>query len=67
MEKISQLSGLLRKTKILIISVITMCFLSGITSKANTKIDDSQITANVPELDSLHESIYILWHSAYPN
>ena len=67
MEKSWQLSRLVRKTNILIISLAATCFLPGSNIKANTEIDDSQITANVPELDSLHESIYILWHTAYPN
>jgi hypothetical protein len=67
MKNIRQLSGFLRGIKIFIMSLAALCLLSGITSKANTKIYDSQITANVPELDSLHESIYILWHTAYPN
>ena len=67
MEKSRQLSHLVRKINILIISLAATCFLSGSNMKENTEIDDSQITANVPELDSLHESIYILWHTAYPN
>jgi len=67
MEKSRQLSQLVRKVNILIMSLAATCFLSGSNMKANTEIDDSQITANVNELDSLHESIYILWHTAYPN
>lgn len=67
MEKSRQLSHLVRKMNILFMSLAATCFLSGSNMKANTEIDDFQITANVPELDSLHESIYILWHTAYPN
>jgi hypothetical protein len=32
-----------------------------------TEVDYAQITANVPELDSLHEPVALLWHNAYPN
>jgi prefoldin subunit 5 len=46
--------------------MIALCLLAGSTIKANAETDEPQITANVPALDSLHESIYILWHNAYP-
>jgi hypothetical protein len=67
MEKSRLLTRFIRKMNIFIMSLAAMCLLSGSTIKAITEIDDTQITANVPELDSLHESIYILWHTAYPN
>ena len=67
MEKIKQLTSSLKNANILIMCMIALCLLAGSTIKANAEKDDPQITANVPALDSLHESIYILWHNAYPN
>ena len=67
MEKNKQLTRLLQRANILIMCMIALCILVGSTIKANTLIYDPQITSNVPELDSLHESVYILWHTAYQN
>jgi hypothetical protein len=56
---------------ITIIAIFLVIF--GAVSKTETRtetsaeIDYSQIAAKVPELDSLHESIFLLWHDAYPN
>ena len=67
MEKGKHLPRLLKKANILIICMIGFCILAGSTIKAKAEINNPQIISNVPELDSLHESIYILWHTAYPN
>jgi hypothetical protein len=67
MEKSKQLTGSLKNGYILIMCTVAICILAGSTVKANEVKDAPQITAKVPALDSLHESIYILWHNAYPN
>ena len=35
--------------------------------EAAPEISDSEITAEVPELDAMHELIRPIWHDAYPN
>jgi Skp family chaperone for outer membrane proteins len=67
MEKSKQLTSSLKKANILVMCMIALCLLTGSIIKANAETDGLQITANVPALDSLHESIYALWHTAYPN
>ena len=67
MEKNKQITSSLKNANILVMCMIASCLLAGSPIKANTEIDEPQTTANVPALDSLHESIYILWHNAYPN
>lgn len=67
MEKSKQITSSLKNANILIMCIIALCFMAGSTIKANAEIADPQISANVPALDSLHESIYILWHNAYPD
>jgi prefoldin subunit 5 len=66
MEKSNKLTSSLKNDNILVMCMIALCLLAGSTIKANAETDEPQITANVPALDSLHESIYILWHNAYP-
>jgi hypothetical protein len=57
-----------------LITLIAICIVifggvskTGAETETSAEIDYSQITAKVPELDSLHESIFLLWHDAYPN
>jgi hypothetical protein len=66
MEKSKQLTSSLKNANILVMCMIALFVLAGSTIKTNAETVDPQITANVPALDSLHESIYILWHKAYP-
>lgn len=67
MRKTRQSTGLFGKTSVLITCIIASCLIMGSTLKANAGTNNFQTTASVPELDALHESIYILWHDAYPN
>jgi hypothetical protein len=67
MEKSKQLISSSKKANILIMCIIAICILAGSTIKANAEKVEPQATTKVPALDSLHESIYILWHNAYPN
>jgi hypothetical protein len=47
-----------------------LCLISSIliyqNSFSQVKIDSSEITSSVPELTSFHETIFPIWHSAYP-
>jgi peptidoglycan hydrolase CwlO-like protein len=67
MERSKQLTSSLKNANILVMCTIALALLAGSTITSNAETDDPQVTANVPALDSLHESIYILWHNAYPN
>ncbi len=66
MEESKQLIRSSKNANILIMCMIAFCLLAGSTIKANTETDAPQITVNVPALDTLHKSVYILWHDAYP-
>jgi vacuolar-type H+-ATPase subunit H len=66
MEKSKQLTSSFKNANILVMCMIALCLLAGSTIKKNAETDDLQTIANIPALDSLHESIYKLWHDAYP-
>ncbi|MBT3463808.1 hypothetical protein HN451_02370, partial [archaeon] len=62
-----------------IMSLLTIFVISFLITSCNNKtetnidknveeeFDESIFIVNIPELDALHEYVFLLWHDAYPN
>ena len=67
---VNQNNNMNKITMLLIVIVMTF-LITSCSNKNETNIDEefdeSVFVVDIPELDNLHESVFLLWHDAYPN